>query len=347
MEVLRAKHLEARAPTAASLDSYPDQPPELVPVDIIDDTVTAVAGRLSGGARLGGTDSVSLHHWLPCFGAASGELRLIVGDFTEWLGNGRPPLAAYWALMSGRLIALDKQPGIIPVVVGETWLRMMVKCLLRVTGQEATAACGTAQLSGGVEAGIEGGIHAMRVLWEEHSQEEYWGVFLINAQNAFNEENRTAMLWSVWYEWPSGAQFTFNCYRHWATLVVRDTGEGSGHFLHSKEGMTQGYPLAMISYGIGVLPLIKELHRAHPLLTQPWYADDSGDGGNFAHILAHLWYLQARGPPRGYLPELTKIILFVDPQNVARAEEFFCGMGIGVVTGNRYLGGDIGESYCT
>ena len=74
----------------------------------------------------------------------------------------------------------------------------------------------------------------MRVLWEEHSQEEDWGFLLIDARNAFNEENRTAMLWAVRHEWPSGVQFTFNCYHHWATLVVRSTGDGSGHLLHSK-----------------------------------------------------------------------------------------------------------------
>ena len=96
----------------------------------------------------------------------------------------------------------------------------MAKCLLRVAGPEAKAACRTNQLAGGVEAGIEGAIHAMRVLWEEHSQEEDWGFLLIDARNAFNEENRTAMLWAVRHEWSSGAQFTFNCYRRWATLVV-------------------------------------------------------------------------------------------------------------------------------
>ena len=57
--------------------------------------------------------------------------------------------------------------------------------------------------------GIEGAIHAMSVLWEENSQEEDWGFLLIDAHNAFNEENRTAMLWDVRHEWPSGAQFTF------------------------------------------------------------------------------------------------------------------------------------------
>ena len=85
------------------------------------------------------------------------------------------------------------------------------------------------------------------------------GFLLIDARNAFNEENRTAMLWAVQHKWPSGAQFTFNCYCHWDTLVVQDTGDGSVHFFHSKEGVTQGDPLAMIAYGIGVLPLIREL----------------------------------------------------------------------------------------
>ena len=77
---------------------------------------------------------VSLQLWLLRFRAASGELRLIVYNFTEWLDNGWPPWAAYWSLMRGRLIALDKQLGIRPVGMGETWRRMMEKCLLQVTG---------------------------------------------------------------------------------------------------------------------------------------------------------------------------------------------------------------------
>ena len=83
---------------------------------------------------------------------------------------------------------------------------MMAKCLLRVAGLEAKAACGTTQLAGRVEAGIEGAIHAMRVLFEEHREEEEdWGLLLIDAHNEFNEENRTAMLWAVRHEWPSCA----------------------------------------------------------------------------------------------------------------------------------------------
>ena len=56
-----------------------------------------------------------------------------------------------------------------------------------------------------IEVGIEGGIHAIRLLWENHSQEEDWGFLLIYAQKTFNEENTTAMFWAIRHEWTSGA----------------------------------------------------------------------------------------------------------------------------------------------
>ena len=234
MEVLRTKHPDARPLSAACLDAYPNNPPEMVPVDITNDVVAAVAGRLSGGADPGGTDLVSLQHWMLRFGVASGELRKIIAEFGEWLSNGRPQWAAYCAMMSGRLIALDISTGIRPVGIGKTWRRLLAKCLLRVTGQDEKAACGTDHIAGGVEAGTEVAIHATRLQWTQHYQEEEWGFLLIDARNVFNEKNQTAMLWAVRHEWPGCAQFTFNCYRHWAMLLVRYTADGSGHFLHSK-----------------------------------------------------------------------------------------------------------------
>ena len=71
------------------------------------------------------------------------------------------------------------------------------------------------------------------------------------------------MLQSVRYEWTSGAQFPFNCYCNWDTLVVRDL-DGSGYFLHSKEGVIQGVPPCMIDYGIGILLLIREIRNTCP-----------------------------------------------------------------------------------
>ena len=59
---------------------------------------------------------------------------------------------------------------------------------------------------------------------------------------------------------------------------------GQPIFLHSREGVTQGAPLDMVAYGIGVLPLIKHPKAAYPDVTQPWYADDDGALGTFDTI---------------------------------------------------------------
>ena len=59
--------------------------------------------------------------------------------------------------------------------------------------------------------------------------------------------------------------------------------------------------------------------------------------------MAHFRDLQLKGPARGYFPGPTKSILVVSEQNVPRAKEYFCGMGVHVVTGSRYLGGFVGE----
>ena len=139
-----------------------------------------------------------------------------------------------------------------------------------------------------------GGIQLVRLLWHQHAQEEDWGFLLIEARNVLNEDNRTVMLWEVLHKWPSRAQFSFNCYRHWATLVIR-AGDGMVHFLHRKKGATQGDRLAMITYGLGILPLIRDLRTVHPAVTKSWYDDDTGAGGTFNGICRSLDDLIVRG----------------------------------------------------
>ena len=79
----------------------------------------------------------------------------------------------------------------------------------------------------------------------------------------------------------------------------------------------------MVAYGLGILPLIRELQKAHTGVTQPWYADGAGADGIFELIRRHLNELMVQGPPRGYLSELTKSVLVVSLRNVPRAEAFF------------------------
>ena len=96
-------------------------------------------------------------------------------------------------------------------------------------------------------------------------------------------------------------------------------------FLHSGEGMTQGDPLAMITFGIGILPLIKNLRRDLPDINQPWYTDDSGALGIFARSETYFNFLTRQGPRRGYYPEQFKIIMIVCPDNLEAGKVFgFC-----------------------
>ena len=125
------------------------------------------------------------------------------------------------------------------------------------------------------------------------------------------------MLWVVRHEWPSGARFAFNCYRHWVTLVIRSE-DGTGHFLLRKEGVTQGDPLVVAAYRLVILPLIRELRTAHPVVTHPWYADDVVVSGTFVGIWKNMENLMLRVPPRGYFLEFTKSILVVSPWNSLR-----------------------------
>ena len=48
--------------------------------------------------------------------------------------------------------------------------------------------------------------------------------------------------------------------------------------------MTQAYPLAMVAYGIGVLPLIKNMKALHPDITHTRYAGNAGTMGKFFKI---------------------------------------------------------------
>ena len=66
------------------------------------------------------------------FGEDSTRLRNSIETFVDWLANGSPPCTTYRAFMSDRLIALNKQPGVRLVGVGETWRRLFANIVLEI-----------------------------------------------------------------------------------------------------------------------------------------------------------------------------------------------------------------------
>jgi hypothetical protein len=114
-------------------------------------------------------------------------------------------------------------------------------------------------------------------------------------------------------------------------------------FLLSKEGVTQGCPLAMVAFGLAVMPLVRQLKREVHQVHQAWYADDAAADADFTSIKIFMERLIELGPDYGYYPEASKSILVVSEVNKAAAEPYFCDMKLKVVTRSRYLGGFIGS----
>jgi len=340
--VLQDKHPKLRDPPIADGDTdgtfeHYEGGPATIPIVISIDMVERVAAKLSGMAGLGGTDVVDLQNWLLCFGAESEAFREEMASWTNWLANETPPWPAYRALMAGRLVALDKQPGVRPVGIGEIYRRLMAKCVLAVTGRQATTACDNLNLCTGLQAGIEGAVHAMGNAWQAaefrggktapktittidsevtttsvvESGQPYT-TLLVDARNGFNELSCKVAMWTIRHQWPNGSRFAFNCYRHAAQLVIRRNGRPCSIIL-SQEGVTQGDPISMVIYGVALMPLTETVRAAQPDILQAWYADDSSFGGMAPAIAAAMHMILEKGPARGYFPEPSKSILICNP----------------------------------
>ena len=100
----------------------------------------------------------------------------------------------------------------------------------------------------------------------------------------------------------------------------------------------------MIAYGIGILPLIKNLKREIPDVTQPWYVDNTKALGMFARLETYFDLLTCQGPGWGYHPEPSKSVLIVHPDNLKAGKVFGRRHGFKVCMGTRYLGGCIWDN---
>ena len=100
--------------------------PIFITVYITYNVVKSIARKSSGSSSPIGTYLEDLQAWILKFGEYRKIIHTSVEIFFEWLSNKSPPLAAYHAFVYSRLITLNKQPGVRPVGVGETWRRLFL-----------------------------------------------------------------------------------------------------------------------------------------------------------------------------------------------------------------------------
>ena len=98
---------------------------------------------------------------------------------------------------------------------------------------------------------VRGTIHAMRTIF---TADDCDAVLLVDANNAFNTMNRMTALHNIRVLCPAFATILINTYRVPVNLLVAGGGR-----LVSKEGTTQGDPLAMGMCALGIQPLLNRL----------------------------------------------------------------------------------------
>ena len=86
------------------------------------------------------------------------------------------------------LIAIDKNPGVRPIGIGETVRRIIAKAVHTVLKPDILESVGCHQLCIGQMGGVESGVQSIRELFKVNE-----AVLLVDASNAFNSLNRRVM----------------------------------------------------------------------------------------------------------------------------------------------------------
>ena len=118
---------------------------------------------------------------------------------------------------------------------------------------------------------------------------------------------------------PALAPILINTYRTPSYMFV------DGEYILSKEGTTQGDPLAMAMYAYGTLPLIQKLDNT---AFQVWYADDSTASASLSRLQSWWKALQELGPSYGYFPNSLKTKLVIKEMHSEDACQLFEGTEI-------------------
>ena len=271
-EMLRSLHPQGKqAPDEILIAESPDAPlmNSVLFDEINAESIRRAALSTQGGAGPSGVDALGWRRFCTSFKSASTDLCRALAAVAHRLATEKVRPEGLEAFVACRLITLNKNPGVRPIGIGEVPRRIVAKAILKVTIDDIQSATGPLQVCAGHEAGIEAAIHTMRMSFDNESSE---AILLVDASNAFNTINREALIHNIGKLCPSMSNIVYNTYQTAVRMFV--SGRSQCEIL-STEGTTQGDPLSMAIYALGITPLIQQLHHLHSSTKQAWFADDA------------------------------------------------------------------------
>lgn len=337
---LKEKHPPPREMGGRRLQGCHQAPNSVIYEMITGDMVWKKALQTHGSAGPSGLDARGWRRLLSSTlcGNAAGDLRNTMAALTRKLATTN--CHHIEALTACRLIPLDKKPGCRPIGVGEVLRRIIGKCIMAVVKEDVRSAAGNLQVCAGQQAGGEAAIHAMREIF---SQDDCEAVLLVDAKNAFNTINRKTMLHNINIKCPSLAMYVKNTYKEPSNMYINNRNNNSVKVVQSLEGTTQGDPVAMAMYAIGLSVLQDKIVFGKTNVKQVAYADDLSGAGKITDIKGWWDLVNENGPTIGYTPNAAKSVLIVKPELYNLGVEIFNGSGVSITKeGQRHLGAVIG-----
>ena len=325
------------SPSHCLLNSTP--PPDHDPHSVIFQQIDGVLIRrtimsMDGAAGPSGLDVSFWKKMCSSFKRESDELCNSVACVARKMCSQYVDPSGLEALLASRLIALDKNPGVRPIGIGEVCRRLIGKAALLILKDDVIEVTGSRQLCAGQKSACESIVHCVRELFDGDETE---GLLCVDASNAFNSLNRGLALRNILHLCPSFGRLLINTYRLNNHLFI------DGECIGSKEGTTQGDPLAMSMYAVASVPLIDELDGVASV-SQFWYADDASALGKLDQLRRWWDGINTIGKHYGYSPNASKSVLLVKEDCYERACSVFEGSNVIVKTdGVRLLGSPVGS----
>ena len=199
--------------------------------------------------------------------------------------------------------------GSAPSALVNVYVGSFAKAIASILSLDILDTIGSQQLCAGHTSVCEAALHAARSIFSDPATEAF---LTVDATNAFNSLNRRVALRSIM---KLLSKALVNTYRSDIYLYI---GEET---LLSREGTTQGDPLAMAMHAIATVPLIETISNSD--VKQSWYADDAAAGGILSGLRKWWDDLVSTGPDYGYFPNAQKTRPLVKDHLVAEATELF------------------------
>ena len=239
--------------------------------------------------------------------------------------------------LAGKLIALDKMPGVRPIVIGECIRRIAARvvCLQdkELFAQLFAKVC---QYGVSTKGGIDYAHHKIRLhlmrKFDEHMEapadeggpESMPAMVAVDFSNAYNAASRAKMIAQVQSKHPRLSRFARYCYSRPSKLKVLHQGRVA-YEISSREGSHQGDPLGGHFHSLSNEEFMKSLLDLDPDLAVSWIIDDLTVSGTFASLHKVIEHIELHGAPFGLFPNHAKCRFFSPAHAAAPTYNPDCG----------------------